>query len=169
MLRTICFARVRFASPCRRCLKASTKPRLAKRSRVGVRQRARVVLHAAASASIWLSSSALNGLACNRVQWIAWTRPMAPITVPCCVPSAVSSLRPAEAISTSCGSRPWPTLRRRAFPRRISGVTRGGEIERLIQEMAHLSGQELLDQVYRRLVAHLCGRCYRQWIEDPIK
>jgi ribosomal protein L24E len=43
------------------------------------------------------------------------------------------------------------------------------EIERLIQQMGHLSEQELLDQVYRRLTVYLCGPCYRQWIEDPIR
>ena len=43
------------------------------------------------------------------------------------------------------------------------------EIERLIDQMRHLSEQELLDQVYRRLILHLCGPCYRQWIEDPVQ
>ena len=41
------------------------------------------------------------------------------------------------------------------------------EIERLIEQMEGLSEQEAMDQIYRRLVLHLCGRCYRQWIEDP--
>jgi hypothetical protein len=41
------------------------------------------------------------------------------------------------------------------------------EIERLIEQMRELSEQELLDQVFRRLVLYLCGPCYRQWIEDP--
>ncbi len=43
------------------------------------------------------------------------------------------------------------------------------EIERLIDAMRGLSERELLDQVYRRLVLYLCGPCYRQWIEDPVK
>ena len=43
------------------------------------------------------------------------------------------------------------------------------EIERLIDQLRELSEQELLDQVYRRLILHLCGPCYRQWIEDPVK
>ena len=43
------------------------------------------------------------------------------------------------------------------------------EIERLIEQMRGLSEQELMDQVYRRLVLYLCGPCYRQWIEDPVK
>jgi DNA-directed RNA polymerase subunit RPC12/RpoP len=42
------------------------------------------------------------------------------------------------------------------------------EIERLIEQMRDLSEQELLDQVYRRLVVYLCGPCYRQWIENPV-
>jgi hypothetical protein len=43
------------------------------------------------------------------------------------------------------------------------------EIERLIEQMRDLSEQELTDQVYRRLVLYLCGPCYRQWIENPVK
>jgi hypothetical protein len=43
------------------------------------------------------------------------------------------------------------------------------EIERLIEQMRNSSERELLDQVYRRLVLYLCGPCYRQWIEDPVK
>jgi hypothetical protein len=43
------------------------------------------------------------------------------------------------------------------------------EIERLLDQMRGLSEQELVDQVYRRLLLHLCGPCYRQWIEDPVK
>ena len=42
------------------------------------------------------------------------------------------------------------------------------EIERLIEQMRNVSKQELLDQVYRRLVVYLCGPCYRQWIENPV-
>lgn len=43
------------------------------------------------------------------------------------------------------------------------------EIQRLLEEMRDLSPQEAMDQVYRRLVLYLCGTCYRQWIEDPVK
>ena len=43
------------------------------------------------------------------------------------------------------------------------------EIERLIEQMWGLSERELMDQVYRQLVLYLCGPCYRQWIEDPVK
>ncbi len=40
-------------------------------------------------------------------------------------------------------------------------------INRLIEQMRGMSERELMDQVYRRLTIHLCGACYRQWIEDP--
>jgi hypothetical protein len=43
------------------------------------------------------------------------------------------------------------------------------EIERLINRTKELSEQELLDQVYRRLVLYLCAPCYRRWIEEPVK
>jgi hypothetical protein len=43
----------------------------------------------------------------------------------------------------------------------------GEEIDRIIEQMRHMSEQELMDQVYRRLTIHLCGRCYARWIEDP--
>jgi hypothetical protein len=43
------------------------------------------------------------------------------------------------------------------------------EIERLIGQMDDLSERELMDQVYRRLVLCLCGPCYRQWIESPVR
>ena len=41
------------------------------------------------------------------------------------------------------------------------------EIERIIEQASDLSERELMDQVYRRLAIHLCGACYRQWIENP--
>ncbi|HXG08262.1 MAG TPA: hypothetical protein VNK04_00570 [Gemmataceae bacterium] len=40
-------------------------------------------------------------------------------------------------------------------------------IEQLLAGMEGVSAQEAMDQVYRRLVLYLCGRCYRQWIENP--
>jgi hypothetical protein len=41
------------------------------------------------------------------------------------------------------------------------------EIERLIEAMRDKSEQELMDQIYRRLMIHLCTPCYKQWIEGP--
>ena len=43
------------------------------------------------------------------------------------------------------------------------------EIGRLIEQMRGLSERELADQVYRRLILHLCGPCYHQWIENPVR
>jgi hypothetical protein len=41
------------------------------------------------------------------------------------------------------------------------------QIEQLLAQLAEMSEQEALDQVYRRLTLFLCGRCYRKWIENP--
>lgn len=41
------------------------------------------------------------------------------------------------------------------------------EFSRLLEEMKGMSETELMDQVYRRLTIHLCGGCYRSWIENP--
>jgi hypothetical protein len=43
----------------------------------------------------------------------------------------------------------------------------GREIDRLIHRMRDMTEQELMDQVYRRLVLYLCTPCYRLWIENP--
>ena len=42
----------------------------------------------------------------------------------------------------------------------------GEEIDRIIEETSGMSERELMDGVWRRLTIHLCGRCYRTWIED---
>ncbi len=41
------------------------------------------------------------------------------------------------------------------------------EFNRLLDQMRNMSERELMDQVYRRLTMHLCGSCYRRWIENP--
>lgn len=41
------------------------------------------------------------------------------------------------------------------------------EIARLMGLLDDLSGQEALDQVYRRVTLTLCKPCYEQWIENP--
>ena len=43
----------------------------------------------------------------------------------------------------------------------------GEEIDRLIRQMEGMSERELMDQVHRRVTIHLCGECYRRWIEHP--
>lgn len=42
-----------------------------------------------------------------------------------------------------------------------------GRISGLIEQMRGLSDQELMDQVYRRLIVYLCRPCYETWIENP--
>jgi hypothetical protein len=42
------------------------------------------------------------------------------------------------------------------------------QIEALLAQLAGLSEEEALAQVYRRLRFHLCGPCYRRWIENPV-
>lgn len=41
------------------------------------------------------------------------------------------------------------------------------QIEALLARLEGLSEEEAMNQVYRRLTFHLCGPCYRRWIESP--
>jgi hypothetical protein len=43
----------------------------------------------------------------------------------------------------------------------------GGEILRLTAQLNRLDAAHAQDEVYRRVVIHLCSSCYRRWIEDP--
>ena len=83
-----------------------------------------------------------------------------------------------------CTSLPKDT---RSRPRRILQVTieavadptppsfSGDELARdyrrdwreVVAALKDTSPQEALDQVYRRVVIHLCNACYRDWIENP--
>lgn len=49
----------------------------------------------------------------------------------------------------------------------LEGRDLNEEFAALLEEMRGMSERELMDGVYRRLTIHLCGRCYRQWIENP--
>ena len=42
----------------------------------------------------------------------------------------------------------------------------GDEIRRLVKQLSGLDDQSAGDQVYRRLVFHLCTPCYEHWIKD---
>jgi len=57
------------------------------------------------------------------------------------------------------------------FPPRIEAEDRPevlrAQIEELLAKMADVSAREALEQVYRRLVIHLCSACYARWIENP--
>jgi hypothetical protein len=37
----------------------------------------------------------------------------------------------------------------------------------IVAALQDISPQEALDQVYRRVVIHLCNDCFREWIENP--
>ncbi len=54
-----------------------------------------------------------------------------------------------------------------AFSAADLGQDVGREIDRLIARMRDMTEQELMDQVYRRVVLSLCTPCYRHWIENP--
>jgi hypothetical protein len=43
----------------------------------------------------------------------------------------------------------------------------GAEILRLSAQLNRLDAEEAQDQVYRRVVFHLCSSCYRRWVADP--
>jgi hypothetical protein len=43
----------------------------------------------------------------------------------------------------------------------------GSEIRRLVGHLSGLDASEARDQVYRRLVFHLCTTCYERWLEEP--
>lgn len=40
------------------------------------------------------------------------------------------------------------------------------EITRLLRQLENCSPRELMDQVLRRTVIHLCNQCFAGWIED---
>jgi hypothetical protein len=41
------------------------------------------------------------------------------------------------------------------------------EWQSIIAALQDTSPQEALDQVYRRVVIHLCNECFGRWIENP--
>jgi hypothetical protein len=56
-----------------------------------------------------------------------------------------------------------PTL----TPDELADLDPGAEIDRIIEETEGMSERTLMDGVYRKLTIHLCGCCYRVWIENP--
>jgi len=44
----------------------------------------------------------------------------------------------------------------------------GAEILRLTAQLNRVDAAQAQDQVYRRVVFHLCSACYRRWIDDPM-
>jgi hypothetical protein len=42
------------------------------------------------------------------------------------------------------------------------------DFDSLVEQLADFSERELMDQVHRKTVIHLCNRCFREWFEDPV-
>lgn len=42
------------------------------------------------------------------------------------------------------------------------------DYERLLAQMSAMSERELMDQVHRRMVLHLCSRCFERWYDRPV-
>ena len=86
---------------------------------------------------------------------------------PLCCDRCLAELKPGAddlyLVSVEAVADPYPPL----FSDEDLQRDPRSEIERLLHELRHLSAQEAMDQVYRRVTFHLCGRCYREWIEDP--
>ena len=43
----------------------------------------------------------------------------------------------------------------------------GKEIRRLVRHLSGVDAGAARDQVYRRLVFHLCATCYGRWLAEP--
>jgi hypothetical protein len=67
------------------------------------------------------------------------------------------------AISILAVADPWPPV----FTEDDLAVDVGAEIRRLIAQASGLDARQARDQVYRRVIFHLCISCYQGWIEDP--
>ena len=46
-------------------------------------------------------------------------------------------------------------------------IDTSAEIRKLIEQTSDMSPTDMMETVYRRLTIHLCGRCYKPWIENP--
>jgi hypothetical protein len=67
------------------------------------------------------------------------------------------------AVSILAVADPYPPV----FTEDDLALDVGAEIRRLVGQLSGLDAQQARDQVYRRLVFHLCAPCYERWISDP--
>jgi hypothetical protein len=67
------------------------------------------------------------------------------------------------AVSVLAVADPYPPV----FTEDDLALDVGAEIRRLIRQLSGLDAQQARDQVYRRLVFHLCTHCYERWIAEP--
>lgn len=69
------------------------------------------------------------------------------------------------AVSVLAVADPYPPV----FTEDDLALDVGAEIRRLVRQLGDLGAEEARDQVYRRLVFHLCTPCYERWIVDPVE
>lgn len=67
------------------------------------------------------------------------------------------------AVSVVAVADPYPPV----FDERDLAQDVGAEIRRLVAQLGGLDEAQARDQVYRRVVFHLCTACYAGWIENP--
>ena len=66
------------------------------------------------------------------------------------------------AVSVLAAADPYPPV----FTEDDLAQDVGDEIRRLVEKLSGLDERPARDQVYRRLVFHLCTPCYERWIKD---
>jgi hypothetical protein len=77
-----------------------------------------------------------------------------------CGRELVPGLGELYVVSVLAVADPYPPV----FTEADLALDVGAEIQRLIKQLSGLDAQEARDQVYRRLVFHLCTPCYERWI-----
>ena len=87
----------------------------------------------------------------------------APISCRRCGRELVPGRGELFAVSVVAVADPYPPV----FDERDLAQDVGAEIRNLVAQLNGLDEQEARDQVYRRVVFHLCTACYAGWIEEP--
>ena len=84
-----------------------------------------------------------------------------------CVPAAYESWSLAAATSTRSRSTPFADPSPPIIEPADLGRDLAGDWRQIVAQLRETSPQEALDQVYRRVMIHLCNGCFREWIENP--
>ena len=69
-----------------------------------------------------------------------------------------------DVVSILALADPYPPV----FTEKDLALDVGREILRLVAQMNSLDAQQAQDQVYRRLIFHLCNACYHEWMKNPV-
>jgi hypothetical protein len=115
---------------------------------------------------------ALNVFQRNMSDWFAWARLSVIILcmgepTPLLCHRCGCDLRPGEGNFFVVRIETWADPTPPNITSEDLAADVSAEIDKLIEQMRGMSEQELMDQVYRRLTIHLCGACYKTWIENP--